>query len=422
MNGHGADAVAAQPDLFLMHVAVALVLALLLGHACRRYLGAPVVGELVAGMLLGPSVAGFLPTGVEQWVSPVGDQAFDTLAQVAVLLLVGVTGMQLNFAQLRREQGTVYRIAAAAFVLPAALGVAAAALLPRSMWGHEASRGAFIALVAVLLAVSALPVAAVALRQAGLLNQRIGQLVLAAASLDDLAGWLLLSVVAVAGASSATAFVMVVGVGLLLAVLVGGVPIANRLVCTVKAWGDGPSLVVIVAVIVLGAAVSRLLGLEPVLGAMVAGVLLGRCAAPTPAVSHSLDLVASWVCAPLFLVAAGARLDVRTLTSPTILAAGLGLLLVAFLGKIAGGYLGARWGGLPPRLAWTAGAVLNARGMVEIVVAAMALRIGVFSPQMYTVVVGIALITSLCVPFALRAAMPQTRVGAARPAVDLPPA
>lgn len=406
MSALAAQAAAVSPSALLVKVSLVLALALVLGHACRRYLGAPVVGELVTGVLLAPSVLGWLPDGALQWLSPANDATFDAVSQLAVVLVVGMAGVELDLGMLRRDRRAVTAMASGALVVPAMLGVVAALLLPASMQGNAGGRGHFVALVTVAIALSALPVAAVTLRQVGLLNLRIGQLILASATVIDLVAWLVLSVVTANPGGDGVRSVVVPVLGVVALLLISTVPlqpVLDRGLRAVTEWGDGPALVAGVATIFATAALGAATGLESVVGAMAGGVLAGRCQPLRAASARTLDHVATWVCAPLFLASAGAHLDISAFTDPHVVVIGCALLLVATIGKVVGGYLGSRVGGLSPRLSLAAGAALNSRGLVEIVMASIGVRIGLFSADMYAIVVGVALVTSLCAPVALRA-------------------
>jgi Kef-type K+ transport system membrane component KefB len=289
----------------------------------------------------------------------------------------------------------------------------------------------------VALGVSAIPVIARILLDLGLLTGALGQRVVTAAVLDDLAGWLLLSVVsAMAGAGLrvghlATTVAGMLGVLVLLVVLTPRVvrPVWARLEAAGRP-GNAVTAVVVTA-LVFGAG-SAALGMEPVLGGLVAGLVVGSVARNSPwyeSWSGSLATFVLAVPAPIFFATAGLRIDLRPLAHPGGLAVAAAVVLVAIAGKFGGVYLGARIGRLSHWEGVALGAGLNARGVIQIVVASVGLRLGILGEQLYTAIILTAVVTSvLAGPWMSRAVRRMTPAElngsaiAAAPAVKAVPA
>jgi Kef-type K+ transport system membrane component KefB len=182
-----------------------------------------------------------------------------------------------------------------------------------------------------------------------------------------------------------------------------------------RARDAGPRVAASVVIILLGAGGAQAMRIEPLFGAFVAGVLIGSARGaelpdtrPGRSLWHDLSplrTVVLAVLAPLFLATAGLRVDLTALADPRVLIIAIVMLAVAVLGKFAGAYLGARCGRLTHGEAVALGAGMNARGVVEVVVATTGLRLGVLSVAMYTVVVLIAVVTSVLGPLVMRRAM-----------------
>ncbi len=172
---------------------------------------------------------------------------------------------------------------------------------------------------------------------------------------------------------------------------------------------SGTSIMAAVVLVLLGAAVTQALHMEAVFGAFVAGILIGGKGAADPKRLAPLRTVVLAVLAPIFLATAGLRMDLTTLRSPKVLVAALAALAIAILGKFVGAYLGARTGRMGHWAAIAMGAGMNARGVVEIVVATVGLRLGVLNAASYTIIALIAIVTSLMATPLLRIAM--SRVG-----------
>ncbi|WP_264653371.1 cation:proton antiporter [Actinoplanes cyaneus] len=397
---------------FLLQVSVLLVVALGLGRLAVR-LGLPaLVGELLTGVLLGPSLLGTIAPGLLSWVLPADAgqlHLVDAVGQFGVLLLVGVTGIQLDTTMLRKRGVTGLRVSLAGLLLPLALGVGAGFLVPAALLTDHSERGVFALFLGVAMCVTAIPVIAKILADMGLLHRDIGQLTLAAGTVDDAVGWFLLSVVSAAATTGVRAGAVSLSILYLVLFVAAayflGRPAARWLMRRVH---GGPRVTVAVVVILLGAAATQAMGMEALFGAFVAGLLIGQARDGEGLLWKDLTplrTVVLSVLAPLFLATAGLRMDLTALADPKVLLAGIALLLVAVIGKFAGAYLGARASRLSHWEGIALGAGMNARGVVEVVVATTGLRLGVLSIATYTVIVLIAVVTSVMGPPILRLAM-----------------
>jgi Kef-type K+ transport system membrane component KefB len=401
--------------VFLVQLMVLLLAALGLGRLALR-LGMPtVVGELMAGVLLGPSIFGALAPGLSDWLWSDEDnrrQLLDGYAQFGVLLFVGVAGAHLDIRLLRRRRRVIATIGGSALLVPLGIGIATGYLLPSRLLGIHADRTTFSLLVGVVMAVSAIPVIAKTLTDLKLLHRDVGQLTVAAAAGDDVVAWLMLSVVSamtVAGfdGSSLTFSVLRLVGFLLAAVLIGRPLVQAGLRRAGRAEGAGPSVTTVVALILGGSAASLALGLEAALGALVVGILINSPGAVDLSKLAPLRTLVLAVFAPVFLAGAGLHMDLSVLGDPHTLLVAVVVCALAIVGKFAGAYLGARLSRLTHWEGLAIGAGLNARGAVEVVVATIGLKIGVLSETMYTIVVLVAIVTSVMAPPALRWAMAQ---------------
>jgi Kef-type K+ transport system membrane component KefB len=402
-----------QVLVFLLQVTVLLLLALCLGKVAAR-VGLPaVVGELATGIVLGPSILGRTVPSVSGWLLPQRpDQAhlLDAIGQIAVLLLVGVTGAQLDTRMMRRRKGAVVRIGVGGLVVPLGLGVAAGFVLPGSLLNASTGRPTFALFLGIALCVSAIPVIAKTLSDMKLLHRDVGQLILASASIEDAVGWFLLSLVSTMATVGLQGHRVALSAlylcGFVVAAYFVGRPLVRLSMAAAARTGESGTVAATAVVLILaGAAATQALGLETVFGAFVVGVLLGTSGDGARAMLAPLRTVTLAVLAPIFLASAGLRVDLGALRTPSILLAGAVILVLATVGKFVGGYAGARLSRLTHWEGLAIGAGLNARGVVEIVVASVGLRLGVLTTATYTIVVLVAVVTSLTAPPLLRWAM-----------------
>ncbi len=396
--------------LFLVQIALLLGLALALGRVAARFGLPALVGELTAGILLGASLLGQLPGGLTELIrlqSSEQRHLVDAVGQIGVLLLVGITGSQLDLSFLRRRTGTALWVSGSGLIVPLAGGVALGLLLPASAMAAPDDRPVFALFLGVAMAVSAIPVIAKTLLDLRLLHREIGQIIVGSAVLDDVVGWLLLSVAAAMATTGFSGPGIALAVGLLvgivgLALLVGR-PLMRPVLRRLESHDDSRiDSALFVTVVVVFAAIAHGLRMEPVFGAFLAGVLLSA----TGALNHRrllpLRTVVLGVLAPLFFATVGLAMDLTLLARPEVAAIGAIVLAVAIGGKFAGGYAGARLARLGHWEALSIGAGLNARGVIEIIIATAGLRLGVLTQAMFTVIVLVALITSLMAPVVLR--------------------
>jgi K+:H+ antiporter len=398
--------------VYLLQAATLLLLALGLGRLATR-LGMPaIVGELLAGVLIGPSLLGHFAPAASGWLFPHRPDQFhllDGLGQIAVVLLVGVTGAQIDAGLVWRRRATAARVSIPGLLIPLGLGTAAGYLLPASLVPGAISRGIFAFFIGVAMCVSAIPVIAKTLIDMKLLHRNIGQLTLAAATVDDALGWLMLSIVSAMAVSGIRASGIALSIGCLAAFIAIAFivrPLVRAFMrLATKSADDGVITAVIVAIVILGAAVSQALRLEAVFGAFVAGIFVGTCGHLKPAQLRPLRILVLSVLAPIFFASAGLQINLTTLVHPAVIAAAAAILLIAIAGKFIGAYVGAVASHLNKWEALALGAGMNSRGVVQLVVATVGLRLGVLNIQSYTIIVLTAIATSLLAPPILRTAV-----------------
>src|SRR5262245_2000363 len=371
-----------------------------------------VIGELAAGVLLGPSVLGHLAPGLHGWLfpnDPLQRAMLSGLAWTGVFLLLILTGFETDLALIRRLGRATGRVALGSLVLPVVAGVGLGVALPHEFLGPSTDREVFALFMGTALGISALPVIAKILSDLDLMRRNVAQVLLAAAMADDIAGWILLGIVAglaQSGAVDAAGLVVTVaGLALFLGL---AFTLGQRAVdallrgVLLRRWGVSGSITAVLLVALASGATTHAIGLEAVFGAFIAGIVLGRSRFHDHEVFAQLDGVTRSFFAPLFFATAGLRVDLGLLAEPHVLGWGLAVLALATASKAGGAYLGSRLAGLPRREGLALGVGLNARGAVEIVVATVGLSLGVLNAQSYALVVLLAIVTSMMAPPLLR--------------------
>jgi Kef-type K+ transport system membrane component KefB len=399
--------------VFLLQLTVLLATAFGLGRLATRFGLPAVVGELTAGVILGPSLLAHVAPALSAWMFPAeADQIhlLDAVGQLGVLLLVGFTGMHVDMGLVRRKGRTAAWVSLGGLVIPLGLGVAVGFALPASLMSEGGSRLVFALFIGVAMCVSAIPVIAKTLLELKLLHRDVGQLTISAAAVDDVVGWALLSVISAMATTGLRAGDLLPIAGGLVAVVVIAYLVGRPLVragLTLSRRSEDATVTVAVVVVLLfaSAAGTHALGLEPILGTFVCGVLLSSSGLLDRRRIAPLRTFVMGVLAPIFFATAGLRMDLTLLAEPPVLLSALAVLGIAIGGKFVGAYLGARLSRLSHWEGLALGAGLNARGVIEVIVAMVGLRLGVLTTAGYTIIVLVAVITSLMAPPTLRFAV-----------------
>jgi Kef-type K+ transport system membrane component KefB/nucleotide-binding universal stress UspA family protein len=390
---------------FLTQFIVLVLTARMLADVMRRAGHATVIGELMAGLVWGPSVLGkFLP-GVQRAVfppDPIVNHLLESSAWIGVIMLLLCTGLETDLDTLRGMRRPAAMVSVLGIAIPFAGGFLLGWWLPAAYLPAGNQRLIFALFMAVAMSISAVPVIAKILIDLDLMRREIGVLILAAGVLDDLVGWILLSVVAglatrgVVDLRSLSSTVFAAAAFLLLCYFVG-----FRIVARVLRWVDDHAyvehagLTVMVGMAFVCAVITQAIGIHAVFGAFIGGLMIGRSARMRKTDREQLQAVTMGVLAPVFFAYSGLRADLLAITSVGVPALVLG---VAFAGKLAGCTLGGILSGLRRREAFAVAAGMNARGGMEIVVAMIGLGLGILTPEMYTVILMVAIVTSLAAP------------------------
>ncbi|MDH4115986.1 MAG: cation:proton antiporter, partial [Acidimicrobiia bacterium] len=379
--------------VFLAQLALLIGAARLLG-GFMKLIGQPaVVGELVAGILLGPSVFGRWAPESYEWLfgEPTVQSLMFGLAWLGVIMLLVVIGFETDLAIIGRFRTAALSVAAGALAVPAAVTLLVSRQLPASFIGDSVDPWVFGGFVALALSVSALPVVAKILQDLGFLRRNFGQITLAAGMTMDTIGWLLLAAlsgIAQDGFDPAALGTSFGGlVAFLLAMILVGRPVLDRLMKLVMERGSSRAAALTVAFVaaLAGGVVTQALKLEAILGAFVMGILLSRLRHQLPQVQTTLETVTAAIFAPIFFAFSGLRVDIGLLSSAEAALWTVGLVVIAIGAKIVGTFAAGRMAGVSGRECLALGSGLSALGAMGIVVAIVALNLGVISETGYTV-------------------------------------
>jgi K+:H+ antiporter len=379
----------------LLDVAVILVAAWAGGRLFQR-LGQPaVIGEIAAGVALGPTLLGALPGDPAESLFPADSRAVLTLiGQLGLALFMFTVGWDLNLRLIRRREAAAASVSLSSILLPFALGIGLAAYLyPEhdTIGGAAVPFGPFALFIGAALAMTAFPVLARLLDELGLSATPLGALVLTAAAIDDVIGWTILAVaLAVLEASGAWEYLRVVVECLAFALVVLYVvrPLLKRV--------TAPALVLPIAL--AGAYVTDAIGIHAVFGAFLMGVAMPR---PQDGEARRSLAAVVTVLAPVYFVMSGMAVDIPGLRGGDLAAFAL-IVAAACSGKFLGAYAGARVARIPGRDAAAIGVLMNTRGLIEIVLLTVGHDQGLIDDRLFTLFALMAIATTLFTAPALR--------------------
>ncbi|MEZ4265298.1 MAG: cation:proton antiporter [Myxococcota bacterium] len=388
--------------MFLLGLAAILVAARLLGELALR-LGQPaVLGEIIAGVLLGPTALGAALPDLHAGLFPEEGAArmlLDGVRLLAVTLFLLVAGLEVDLQRVLRQGRAATVVSLSGIIVPFLVGAGLAWFAPALIGGPgDADPVVHALFLGAALSISALPIIAKTLLDLRLYRSDIGMVVMASAIVDDLVGWIVFAVI-IAMAGGETSHDLSIGgtIGATLAFVAFMVTVfrwlAHRALPLVQAYTSWPGgvLSLTIAVALACAALTEWIGVHAIFGAFMAGVALGDSRHLRVTTRRTIDHFVSSALAPIFFGSIGLYVDFAAAFDPGLV---LVVLAIATVGKLVGCGGGARLAGMPPRHALAIGFAMNARGAMEIIFALLAQSLGIIDEPLFVALVVMALVTS----------------------------
>lgn len=385
----------------MLALATILGCARILGEIARRFNQPSVLGEILAGILLGPTILGRFAPEFQGFLFPTTGNtpvALEGFFIIAVTLFLLVAGMEVDLSAATRSSRAAINISVLGMVIPFSVGFAFAWGFPDLLGGYSTdSHLVFALFFATALAISALPVIAKTLKDLNLLKTDLGMIVLAAAIVDDLTGWVVFAVVlGLSGVTKGLEIKWVIMLTLLFVVLMLTVVrwMVHRLLPLVQAHMSWPAGVLGFALTgaFLCGAVTEFIGIHAIFGAFFFGIALGDSDHLKQRTRATLDQFISFIFAPIFFGSIGLKVDFAANFDVVVVVV---VLILAIVGKMTGCYWGAQLSGLSKRESWAIGYANNARGSMEIILGLLALQYGLIGETLFVALVVMALVTSM---------------------------
>jgi K+:H+ antiporter len=397
----------------ILQILVILLVARLCGILVR-YLGQPqVIGEILAGIFLGPSLLKIVAPEVHAFLFPQGSvQRLYFLSQVGILLFMFIVGLELDIKTLRSKARSAVVISQVSIIVPFILGIGLAFLLFAEYGPHDKGALAFALFMGIAMSITAFPVLARIIQEQGLTRTQLGTLAITCAAVDDVTAWCLLAlVVGLVKSGTGEGAVWTIAFAILYTFFMLFIvrPVLNKRF-GLSAKGAQPSsglLAFAFITLLLSAWITEMIGIHALFGAFLMGVVMPEQNEFKEKLTARIQDVTTIILLPLFFAFTGLRMQIGLLDDVQSWLICALVLSVAILGKLGGATIAARFTGHSWRTSWILGALMNTRGLMELIVLNLGYDLRILSPKIFTMMVVMAVTTTMMAGPIVRLLKPQ---------------
>ena len=388
--------------LLILQIGTILIAARLVGWLFGKLHQPRVVGEMLAGILLGPSLLGWLAPNISSSLFPSDSLGhLNSLSQVGLLIFMFLVGLELDLGHLRELGRAAVMTSQVSIIVPFILGSTFAVYLYPRVSDPSVSFTGFTLFMGAAMSVTAFPVLARILIERNMLRTRVGSVAIACAAVDDVTAWCILAgIVVVVRASSLELPVWLTVSGLAAFVLLMGLvvrPALRRLEMVYEKRGNlTQDLIAIILLVVLASGwITETLGVHALFGAFLAGVVMPRHSELSRELSQKFEALIVVLLLPIYFALTGLRSSIFLITGPKLWLYCAVIIVLAVIGKLGGSMFSARLNGMTWRESAAVGILMNTRGLVELVILNIGLDLGILSPALFSIMVLMALVTTL---------------------------
>lgn len=388
-------------SILLLQIAVILIAVKIFGWICQK-LGQPsVVGEIIAGVVLGPSLLGLYFPEISASLFPVSSlHNIEVLSQIGLILFMFIVGLELNIKTIKKKASEAVIISHASIIFPFALGFILAYFMYEEFTPHNVPFISFALFMGIAMSITAFPVLARIVHEKGINKTALGPIVITCAAIDDITAWCILAaVIAIVKAGSFVSSIYVIGVAMLYVVFMFRVirPFLRRMS---ESWSSKrmmskAMLIIYFLILFLSSYATEVIGIHALFGAFIAGVVMPINMNFRENLTQKIEDVALVIFLPLFFVYTGLRTEIGLLNDVHLWLVCLAIIVVAVVGKFWGSVLASRFVGLSWKDSSIIGTLMNTRGLMELVVLNIGLDLGVLTPEVFAMMVVMALVTTL---------------------------
>ncbi|MGA2163468.1 MAG: cation:proton antiporter [Solirubrobacteraceae bacterium] len=401
---------------FFLAVLIVLIVARAFGMVAVRVGQPRVMGEVIAGIALGPSLFGLLAPNLQATIFATDIlPAFGVAANLGLIFFMFLIGMEVDQKQLKGKAMPAAAISNASIALPMLLGIAAALPLYKLL-GPNIKFAAFALFMGVAMSITAFPVLARILTERRMLKGQVGSLTIGCAAIDDVSAWFLIALattIAVSGSFGVVVRTIAEAVGFVLVMALVVRRVLARMATAFDEVGQIPSgwFAAIVVGVLLSAYLTEAIGIDVIFGGFIMGMVMPRHARLTEEVTRRVEDFVVTLLLPMFFVYTGLKTNVTLLDRPELWLITAGLVVLAIAGKLAGAAIAARVCGFDSRASMVIGTLMNTRGLTELIVLNIALEVGAISSVLFTALVIMAIVTTLMTGPLLKLLDPRNEYG-----------
>lgn len=386
--------------LLLAQIITIIVVARILGWICKKIGQPTVIGEIAAGILLGPSFVGMYFTGFSAALFPVhsfGNLQF--LSQIGLILFMFMVGMELDLKTLKNKAFDAFIISQTSIIVPFALGMGLAYFIFLSFAPNGVQFLSFGLFIGIAMSITAFPVLARIVHERGIHKTRLGAIVITCAAVDDITAWCLLAaVIAItrAGSFESSVYVILLALGYVLMMFYVVKPFLKRVgdLYPSRENMSKPIVAIFFLTLIISSYATEVIGIHALFGAFMAGTIMPANLKFRNILVEKIEDVALVLLLPLFFVFTGLRTEIGLLNDPYLWKITALIILVAVTGKFLGSALAAKFVGQNWPDSLSIGALMNTRGLMELVVLNIGYDLGVLNPQIFAMMVIMALLTT----------------------------
>jgi Kef-type K+ transport system membrane component KefB/nucleotide-binding universal stress UspA family protein len=390
----------ALPRLLLQIITI-IAVARIFGFLSKKIGQPAVIGEIIAGIFLGPSILGFVAPGISGFLFPTESiQILEFFSQIGLILFMFIIGMDIDLKVLGKKAPEAFVVSHASIVIPFALGMGLAYFIYTSSAPAGVPFLSFALFTGISMSITAFPVLARILQERNIVKTQVGTLALTCAAIDDISAWCLLAAliaIVKAGSFVSSLYTILLSVIYVIVMLKIVRPFLYRLgeIFTRKDGISKPVVAIFLVTLLLSSYITEIIGIHAIFGAFVAGIIMPPNVSFRKILIEKLEDLALILLLPIFFVISGLRTEIGLINTPYMWKITGWVIIIAVAGKFAGSALSLRFVGQKWRDSLIIGALMNTRGLMQLVVLSIGYELGVISPQIYTIMIIMALVTTL---------------------------
>jgi Kef-type K+ transport system membrane component KefB len=386
--------------LLLAQIVTIILVARLFGWICMKIKQPSVIGEMIAGIILGPSLLGMYFPEFSAFLFPkesLGNLQF--LSQIGLILFMYIVGMELDLSVLRKKAHDAVVISHASIIIPFALGIGLSYYIYQEFAPQGIQFTSFALFIAIAMSITAFPVLARIVQERNLQKTKLGTVVITCAAADDITAWCILAaVIAIvkAGSFASSIYVILMAIAYVFLMIKIVRPFLKRIgdLQAGKNTINKPMVAIFFLTLILSAYATEVIGIHALFGAFMAGAIMPENAKFRTMFIDKVEDVALVLLLPLFFVFTGLRTQIGLLNDGHLWITAGFIILTAVIGKFAGSALAAKFLGINWKESLTIGALMNTRGLMELIVLNIGYDLGVLSPEIFAMMVIMALFTT----------------------------